>query len=262
MNHKSQTLSIVLLTRNHAKTVEKSLQSVSWADELIVMDCGSTDETLEIVRRHTQNIHWMPFKNESIILRNACSLATCDWLLLLEGNEQVEEMLCHEIDGILLNTNEAIHGYRIPHVLAFQNHTVTTPIANHKATPVRLVRKGNWAISSANISDPLTANGDKTLTLIRNIRCEAYQTLDDLFKDIVHRSTQMAIGHLSQNGIPKKIPGMFGLLVKTKLTLWKTFMASGFFPQGSTQWAVIAANGLSVFLMWLKIRLLTSKKQP
>ena len=55
-------LSIAILTHNEAANIARTLESVAWADELVVVDSGSTDNTLEIARRYNARIYVEPWK--------------------------------------------------------------------------------------------------------------------------------------------------------------------------------------------------------
>ncbi|MFZ9179382.1 MAG: glycosyltransferase, partial [Limnohabitans sp.] len=50
------TLSVILITKNEAELVGQCLESVKWADEIIVVDSGSTDATVEICKRYTDRV--------------------------------------------------------------------------------------------------------------------------------------------------------------------------------------------------------------
>jgi glycosyltransferase involved in cell wall biosynthesis len=55
------SISVIIITKNEAAFIARCLESVSWADELIVLDSGSTDDTVPICRRFTQHVYeWQP----------------------------------------------------------------------------------------------------------------------------------------------------------------------------------------------------------
>lgn len=95
-------LSVVMITKNEADNLEQSLRSVSWADEIVVFDSGSTDETLDIARRFTDKVYieedWPGFGPQR---RRAQKKASGDWVLALDADEQVTVELREEIMAAL-----------------------------------------------------------------------------------------------------------------------------------------------------------------
>ena len=146
MTYKSQTVSAVVITDNNASTLEQAPASLHWVDELIVFDRGSSDGTLTIARNHTNKVFFHPSHNLTLVRRDALSTAKSDWLLLVEPDEWVEEMLRHEIDGVMLNVPADVHRYKIPRHIKFQNQWFNTPVGDPNSHVLRLVRKKQWTI--------------------------------------------------------------------------------------------------------------------
>jgi (heptosyl)LPS beta-1,4-glucosyltransferase len=91
-------LSVAIITRNEAENLEACLRTVAWADEIIVVDSGSTDGTLEIARRFTNKIFvesdWQGF---GVQRQRAQEKATGDWILAIDADERVTPELKEEI---------------------------------------------------------------------------------------------------------------------------------------------------------------------
>lgn len=108
-----QRLSVVMITRNEAALLEDCLASVSWADEIIVLDSGSSDKTLDIARqmgaRVEQNHHWQGFGKQR---QRAQRYATGEMILMLDADERVTAELRGEIEQILV-TAPSDHIYSI-----------------------------------------------------------------------------------------------------------------------------------------------------
>ena len=83
----AEPLSVVVTTYNSADTLEACLASVSWADERVVLDSGSTDATLAIAQRHGARVHSQPFAGYSAQKQAAIDLARHRWVLLLDSDE-------------------------------------------------------------------------------------------------------------------------------------------------------------------------------
>ena len=96
------TLSVVLIAKNSAATLERSLKSVQWADEIILLDGGSTDDTVNIANRNGakvyHNTHWQGYGIQRQI---AQKYSTSDYVFMLDTDEEVTEELKASIQKVL-----------------------------------------------------------------------------------------------------------------------------------------------------------------
>ena len=108
------TLSVILITKNEAQNLEACLDSVSWADEIIVFDSGSTDATLEIARRFTDEVYtetnWQGFGPQR---QCAQKKATGDWVFTIDADERATPELKKEILSIL-ESDDRSKVYAVP----------------------------------------------------------------------------------------------------------------------------------------------------
>ncbi len=95
------TISAVLIAKNEEINIENCLKTVQWADEIIVVDSGSTDKTQEIARKFTTRIFDIPFTDFSDQKNTAVSKATGDWIFLIDADERVTPELEKEILSII-----------------------------------------------------------------------------------------------------------------------------------------------------------------
>ncbi|MBW8823230.1 MAG: glycosyltransferase family 2 protein [Xanthomonadales bacterium] len=116
-------LSGVVTTFNNAATLERCLDSLAFCDEIVVLDSGSDDATLEIARAHAARIHAQPFAGYGPQKQAAIDLAGHDWILLLDADEFVEgdaarailrELEAPRADGYRLERQEWLF-WRWPH---------------------------------------------------------------------------------------------------------------------------------------------------
>jgi glycosyltransferase involved in cell wall biosynthesis len=104
-----------IITLNESANIAAALESVSWADEIIVVDAESTDDTVAIARRFTDRVivrAWPGYIDQK---NHAASMATHDWVLSLDADERVTPALAGEIRA-LLAADPADAGYRVPRI--------------------------------------------------------------------------------------------------------------------------------------------------
>jgi len=96
------SLSVTVITKNEAHNIEACLRSVMFADQVVVLDSGSTDDTVAIARtlgaEVVSNADWQGF---GIQKNRALALASCDWVLSLDADERVTPELQAEIQATL-----------------------------------------------------------------------------------------------------------------------------------------------------------------
>jgi len=105
-------VSVIVITRDEAHTIEACLQSVAWADEIVVLDSGSSDDTLAICRRYTDKVFETDWPGFGVQKNRALSHAGCDWVLSLDADERVTPELAEEISKRLATTEA--DGYILP----------------------------------------------------------------------------------------------------------------------------------------------------
>ena len=111
-------VSVILITRDEARNVGGALDSVHWADDIVVVDSGSTDDTVAIARRRTDRVVTHDWPGYGAQKNFAAGLAAHDWVLSLDADERVTPALEQEIRA-LLAAGPTRQGYRIPRVTRY-----------------------------------------------------------------------------------------------------------------------------------------------
>lgn len=107
-----QKLSVVVITFNEERNIERCLRSVQWADEIIVVDAFSTDRTVEICRHLKANVvqrAWEGYAPQKLF---ALSMASNTWVLLVDADEEVPPELHREIEGAI-SAQQNCNGFKI-----------------------------------------------------------------------------------------------------------------------------------------------------
>ncbi len=117
------TLSVAMIARNEEANLPRTLDSVRWVDEIVIVDSGSTDRTPEIARsygaKHSFNRDFRGFGPQKNLALDTC---TCDWIYLLDADEAMTPELSKEIQDVL--ENPKYDAYWQPRVNLFLGHWI------------------------------------------------------------------------------------------------------------------------------------------
>lgn len=112
MNQRCQ-LSVFITTYNNQRTIATCLDSVRWADEIVILDSFSTDATLAIAAGYTDKITQHQFMGYGAQKRLALDMTSHNWVLLLDADEALSLALQAEIQQ-LLQADPSAAGYTMP----------------------------------------------------------------------------------------------------------------------------------------------------
>ncbi len=135
-------LSAIVLTRNEERNIEHCLASLSWADELLVVDSGSTDATVALAQKYGATILEHPFTDFASQRNFAMQQAKGDWVLFLDADERITLELEEEIRRVISQETKTIPAcvYAIPRHTYFFGKRLRFSDARHDA-PIRLFPK-------------------------------------------------------------------------------------------------------------------------
>jgi glycosyltransferase involved in cell wall biosynthesis len=107
------TLSVAIVAMDEEANIGRTLASVRWADEIVLVDSGSKDRTCDIAREQGCRVIVEPWRGYVAQKQYAIDLCTKDWVLLLDADEEVSPGLAEEIRVAIAGPNAA-RGYRLP----------------------------------------------------------------------------------------------------------------------------------------------------
>lgn len=150
-------LSVLITTYNESDQIEAALQSVLWADEILVVDSFSTDDTPDKVRNYPARLVQRAYIGPADQKNWGLTQVTNDWVLILDADETVPPALAKEIQDVL-NSHTGADAFWIPRL----NHFMGQPIRysgwqNDKV--IRLVRKAKCRYNDLQVHEEIeTAN--------------------------------------------------------------------------------------------------------
>lgn len=151
------SLSVVIITLNAAEHIRSCLESVKWATEIVVLDSGSTDETIKICQEYTSNVHqtdWPGFGRQK---NRAIDHATQDWILVLDADEYLTPELQLEIQAMIAQPSD-VAAYQIRRLSTFMGKLIRHGDWG-KDWITRLFRTGTARFTEALVHESLVVNG-------------------------------------------------------------------------------------------------------
>lgn len=248
-----QSLSVVLITRNEERKLRRCLDPVSWADEIVVVDSYSTDDTVKIAEDYTGRVFrraWSGFADQ----RNfGMEQAGGDWILFLDADEYVTGGLEERIRKLLQDGGEhdAYKIHRLEHFLGF-------PIRHGTLNPSyqpRLLRrgKGYW---TGGAHAHIEVNGRGELGLIHE---DLYHDSHNSISDFIARVDQYTTEDAEERIQAGQRVGRLRLVFSPIGMAWKCYVVKKGYRDGFPGLLFSLCMGIYSFLRLVKVWQLGSR---
>ena len=221
-----KSLSVVIITLNEAANLPRTLASVSGLGEIVVVDSGSTDGTVEIAEQAGARVFSEPWKGFGAQKNSAIAKATGEWILSLDADEEVSAELAQEIAALLAGEPE-LAAYRIPRL----NHFLGSPLRHGGYWPdekLRLFRRGSATFEERPVHETMRSDGPVG-TLKGHLIHHCYPTIEDY---VEHMNRYSTIGAQALVAAGKARPGWAWLVWNAVLNPVATFVYNYFFRLG------------------------------
>ena len=117
-------ISVTIITKNAMPRVRQTLESVKWADEIIVLDSGSTDETVAVCKEYTDNVYETDWPGFGIQHQRALDKCTGEWIISLDADEVITDALKSEILNTIAKAPEGVNGFAFPRLTYLCNRPI------------------------------------------------------------------------------------------------------------------------------------------
>jgi len=240
------TLSVIIITKNEEHDIRDCLESVKWADEVIVLDSGSTDNTLKITREYTDkaysSVDWQGF---GIQKNRALAYASSDWVLSLDADERVSDALRQEIQKAIQSENIFI--FKIPRLSSycgkFIRHSGWWP-----DYVIRLFKRGEASFSDDLVHERLVFEGD-TNKLTAPLVHITYKDLNEVIVKINHYSSLGA-----KNSYKKGKRGNLASAISHGIWAFiRTYFFRAGFLDGAEGFMLAISNAETTYYRYLKL---------
>jgi len=245
-------LTVCLLTHNSMRTIESCLRpALQVADEMIVVDSGSTDGTLEYLRRNGVEPTSHRYETHARQMNFAIESATNDWVLCLDSDEFIDDACVAGIIRLKTELDDPSIGYRMPRhwfVLGREVHSIY-PVSSPDR-PVRLFNRQNAVFNDQPVDDKVVGFSSKQ-TLAGRVRHDTFFSVDELFSKL-NSYTARLIRHR------EIAPSLMRAFASPPVAFFKWYFSKGAYRDGAVGviTAVYAAlySFLKYFRAWCKSR--------
>ncbi len=244
------SLSVIMICRDEADRIEPALRSVAgWADEIIVLDSGSTDRTVEICRRYTDKVEvtdWPGFGRQK---QRALERAQGDWVLSLDADEQLSNALRAEIDQVLSRPDPHYAGYQLPwRTIAFGREL---HFGHWARAPLRLVRRDRARFTDVQVHEKLLVDEGRA----RLGRLEGV-LLHRVFRNLEHARQKLS-GYARLQAAQRHAAGrrttLIGAWLRAALNLLDNFVLRVAFLDGRAGWRMSWLNARYTLLKYREL---------
>jgi (heptosyl)LPS beta-1,4-glucosyltransferase len=241
-------LSVTIITRNEEAQIGSCLESVHWVDEIIVVDTGSTDRTLEMCQKYTPHVYSRPWEGYAPAKNAALALATGAWILSLDADERVSDGLRREISALQRQPTATLAaGYAIPR----RNFLWGQWLRYGGLYPdyqVRLFKRGKGRFTLRRVHESLAIDG-RLERLQYPIEHHSYQGLGDVIQRL-DRYTDLAALDLFEQGQPFRITA---LLLRPVGRFVRNYVLKQGFRDGTAGLIMAVSYAYSVFVREAKL---------
>jgi glycosyltransferase involved in cell wall biosynthesis len=183
-------ISCVIITFNEEENIRRCLQALSWCDEVVIVDSGSSDKTLEICKNFNSKIHHNNFNGYGEQKRFAVSLAKNDWVLNVDADEVVSETLREKILLGLNQNPDSVNGFYLSRSLFFLGKQFKYG-RESKEYYIRLFNKQFANFTEDKVHEGVIVNGS-TEKLSGELLHYSYNSIHQYFEKFNNYTTQAA----------------------------------------------------------------------
>jgi glycosyltransferase involved in cell wall biosynthesis len=241
------SLSVTVITLNEAANIVPCLESASFADEIVVLDSGSTDGTVALARQYTDRVLTVPWEGFGKTKNRAIEAASGPWIFVLDADERITPALHQEIAHIV-HADGPLDGYRVPRRNHFCGRFIKY-LGWYPDYSIRLFRKASGRFVEREVHESVEIHG-RVGTLQQPMLHFTYNSSSDFVLRLDRYST-LAAQELVRRG-KRPLPGE--LVWRPLLTFLKLYVCKRGFLEGRDGYTLAFLYSTYNFLKYYKFR--------
>lgn len=250
-------LSLVIITRNEERRLPRCVRSVPFADEVVVVDSGSTDSTVETARSMGCRVMHHDFEDYSSQKQWALEQAGCDWVLFLDADEYLSRELSLSVQDLLREGPE-LDGYRLRFRMLYMGRLMRFGPWSGESH-LRLFRNGSASFRGSPVHEGLVLEGGPPGLLRKGyVVHESYEDLSDQMEKMRLYAELWARGELERG----RRSGPSSMVLRPLWRLFSSCILRGGVLEGIPGMTASVVASFYVFLKWSMLREMTGCSNP
>lgn len=249
-----EKITACIITFNEERKIHRCLESVSWCDEIVIIDSFSTDHTVDICRRYTDKIHqhvWLGYVGQRNLVRE---MAQHPWILFLDSDEEVSDGLRHEILAEFENGTGENVGYEFPRLVYYIGRWI-----NHGEwypdVKLRLFKKAYGRTEGEEPHDRIEVTGP-----VKRLKNPIWHYTYDDIRDQLDTLNRFS-GITAQQKFVKEQPFRWlDILFRPAFRFFRGYIFRGGFREGAHGFIIAVMNSYGTFAKYAKLWELEHRK--
>ena len=248
-------VSVTIITLNEAQHIAGAIDSAGWADEVVVVDAGSTDDTVTIAQRKGARVSTRAWSGYVDQKNHAAALAANDWVFSLDADERIPPELASEIRALLAREPQR-RGYRMPRVTFHLGRWIrTTDFYPDYQTRLYDRRAARW--QGRYVHESVRVDGGAG-QLKHDLQHYSFRDLSDQVARLNHYST-LAARQMHESG---RRATALDLLVHPPAAFLRNYVLRRGVLDGGVGLVISLVNAYGVFLKFAKLWELDNTEIP
>jgi len=240
-------VSVIMITLNEAHRLPATLQALQWAQEIIIVDAGSTDDTLAIAKQWATRVEHHAWSGFGAQKNHALSLANLPWVLSVDADEIVSPELAQEIQSFVERDGGGYLAGTLPRLSRYcgreMRHSGWWP------DPVcRLFKRGHGRFSDDLVHEKIITDGPM-VNLQGLLLHDSFQNLDQVLHKLNQYSREGAL-NLHRNGRTSSLSKAIG---HGLWAFFRTYVLKRGFLDGREGFILAVSNAEGTYYRYLKL---------
>lgn len=242
-----RSITVIIPTYNEAENLEQLLPLVDWADEVLVIDSFSEDDSIQIAQKYGAKIEQHVYENSAAQKNRAIEWASHEWIFLIDADERPTAALISEIQSLLKQKSIEKEAYWIGRRNYFLNKRVRYSGWQNDAV-IRFFNKNHCRYAQQHVHAEVECSG-KVGRLNEKLIHYTFKDFDHFLEKMHRYAKWSAKDHLEQT----KSVGLFHLLLKPFFRFFKHYILQGGILDGRVGFIISVLMAWGVLLRYLYI---------